>query len=186
MLLEIWVKHLFPSASGVPRRQIPSRRQLLGCTAMLGLLGLARHAWSAPALPEPKAEAPFMALSALLIAHRLDPVIGDRLAAEMKAHQPPLSDQIDALLQLARSKNATQVEDFYPFADDAAKAAARRIISAWYLGVVDDVPGAKVIAYELALMFQPTADVMTIPTYAISGPNGWSAKAPPLDAMPIF
>jgi hypothetical protein len=159
---------------------------LLGSTAMFGTLALAGHARSEPGAPDAKADSPFMVLSALLIAHRLNPVIGGRIAAEMKASQPPLSDQIDVLLKLARSKNATQVEDFFPFADDVSKAAALRIISAWYLGVVDDVPSATVIAYELALMFQPTADVMTIPTYAISGPNAWGSKAPPLGAMPIF
>jgi hypothetical protein len=127
-----------------------------------------------------------MTLSALLIAHRLDPAVGRRIAVEMKADQPPLSDHIDALIKLARSKHATVAEDFLDVADDAPKASALRIISAWYLGVVDNVPGATVIAYELALMFQPTADVMTIPTYAIAGPNGWNAKAPPLDAMPRF
>ncbi len=78
------------------------------------------------------------------------------------------------------------VEDFFPFASDEAKASALRIISAWYLGVVEDAPGAKVIAYELALMFKPTSDVMTIPTYSISRPNGWGAAAPPLSAMPTF
>jgi hypothetical protein len=164
-----------------------SRRMLLSCgTATLGSLVLAKRVRAQTALLDQMSDTPFMALSALLIAHRLDPVIGARIAAEMKADQPPLYDQIDGLIKLARSKNARQVEDFFPFADDAAKASALRIISAWYLGVVDNVPGATVIAYELALMFKPTADVMTVPTYAISGPNGWNAKAPPLGAMPIF
>jgi hypothetical protein len=39
---------------------------------------------------------------------------------------------------------------------------------------------------ELAVMYQPTFDVMTIPSYAISGPNGWNADAPPLGNMPEF
>jgi hypothetical protein len=43
-----------------------------------------------------------------------------------------------------------------------------------------------VIAYEYALMYRPTSDVMTIPSYAISGPNGWTADAPPLSNMPEF
>jgi hypothetical protein len=43
-----------------------------------------------------------------------------------------------------------------------------------------------VFAYEFALLYQPTSDVMTIPSYAISGPNGWSAESPPLHDMPSF
>ncbi len=127
-----------------------------------------------------------MTLSRLLIPHRLDAEIGRRIAAELKADTAPFSDHIDALLKLAHDRHAAVVEDFFPFASDEAKAAALRIISAWYLGVVDDAPGAKIVAYEMALMFKPTSDVMTIPTYSISGPNGWSAAAPPLSAMPTF
>jgi hypothetical protein len=127
-----------------------------------------------------------MALSRLLIPHRLDPEIGRRIALDLKADRAPISDHIDALLKLARDRRAAVVEDFFPFASDEAKASALRIISAWYLGVVEDAPGAKVIAYELALMFKPTSDVMTIPTYSISRPNGWGAAAPPLSAMPTF
>jgi hypothetical protein len=128
----------------------------------------------------------FMALSRLLIPHRLDAEIGRRLDAELKADRAPMSGHIEALLKLAHDRHAAVVEDFFPFASDEAKAAALRIISAWYLGVVDDAPGAKIVASELALMFKPTSDVMTIPTYSISRPNGWGAQAPPLSAMPTF
>jgi hypothetical protein len=128
----------------------------------------------------------FMALSRLLIPHSLNPEIGRRLAVDLKADRAPVADHIDALLKLARDRQASVVEDFFPFASDDAKASALRIISAWYLGVVDDAPGAKIVAYELALMFKPTSDVMTIPTYSISGPNGWGPAAPPLSAMPTF
>jgi len=128
----------------------------------------------------------FMALSRLLIPHSLDPEIGRRIAIDLKSDRAPLSDHIDALLKLAHDRHAAVVEDFFPFASDEAKAAALRIISAWYLGVVDDAPGAKIVAYELALLFKPTSDVMTIPTYSISRPNGWGSAAPPLSAMPTF
>jgi hypothetical protein len=63
---------------------------------------------------------------------------------------------------------------------------ALAIISAWYTGVVEDSANAEVFAFETALMYQPTRDVMTIPTYAISGPSGWTAQAPPLGNMPTF
>jgi len=156
---------------------------LLSSAATLGGLAVAQS-W--PVRAAEVGDDRFMSLSRLLIPHRLDPAIGQRIAAELKTEMPPLSHHIDALLELAHAKNATIVEEFFPFATEDAKSVALRIISAWYLGVVDDVPGAKIIAYELALMFQPTADVMTIPTYSISGPNGWGADAPPLSAMPVF
>jgi hypothetical protein len=97
------------------------------------------------------------------------------------------SQQIDGLLSIARQKNARVVEDFFADVPDGPlKETALSIISAWYLGVVTDAPDAEVFAYEYALMYQPTRDVMTIPSYAISGPNRWTAEAPPLSNMPEF
>jgi len=105
----------------------------------------------------------------------------------MAALNPSLSQQLDGLLAVAREKNAGVVEDFFPDVPDGPlKQTALAIISAWYLGVVTDAPDAEVLAYEYALMYQPTSDVMTIPSYAISGPNGWTADAPPLSNMPEF
>ncbi len=169
---------------GAARSSLRFTRRLLLASSAAVVAGLAAAPWrvqSAGAHDER-----FMALSRLLIPHGLDPEIGRRIAAELKADLPPLSDHIDALLKLAHDRNAAIVEDVFPFASDEAKAAALRIISAWYLGAVDNAPGAKIIAYELALMFKPTSDVMTIPTYSISRPNGWGAEAPPLSAMPTF
>jgi len=173
-----------PGAGGA-RFSLTFTRRLVLTTGAAALAGLAAaQAW--PVQSAGAQDERFMTLSRLLIPHSLDPEIGRRIAIDLKADRAPVSDHIDALLKLAHDRHATIVEDFFPFADDDAKALALRIISAWYLGVVDDAPGAKVIAYELALMFKPTSDVMTIPTYSISGPNGWGAAAPPLSAMPNF
>jgi hypothetical protein len=163
--------------------KLTRRLMLVSSAAVLG--GLAASA-SWPVRSAVANDDRFMALSRLLIPHSLDPEIGRRIAVDLKADKAPFSDHIDALLKLARDRHAAVVEDFFPFASDGAKAYALRIISAWYLGVIDNTPGSKVIAYELALMFKPTSDVMTIPTYSISRPNGWSAEAPPLSAIPTF
>jgi fructose 5-dehydrogenase small subunit len=129
----------------------------------------------------------FMQLSSLLIPHRLDRDVGSRLAAALRTKDPEVTAHVTALLDIAKKKNARIVEEFFPDVPDGAlKDTALLIISAWYLGVLVDAPGAEVFAYELALMYQPTSDVMTIPTYAISGPNGWTSEAPPLNSMPTF
>ncbi|MGF6935928.1 hypothetical protein OKW41_005090 [Paraburkholderia sp. UCT70] len=129
----------------------------------------------------------FMDISSLLIPHQLDRGIGKRLAIAMTAATPSLPDHIIELLAIARKKRARVVEDFFPdIPQGPLKETALSIISAWYMGVLTDAPGAEVFAYEFALMYQPTVDVMTIPTYAKSGPNGWNAIAPPLSDMPKF
>ena len=110
-----------------------------------------------------------------------------RLAAGLRTKDPAFTAHVSALLDIARKKNAKIVEDFFPdIPAGPLKECALAIISAWYMGVIVDAAGAEVFAFELALMYQPTIDVMTIPTYAISGPNGWTSDAPPLNAMPTF
>jgi fructose 5-dehydrogenase small subunit len=144
-----------------------------------------------PAAPEDSATTDFadqfMQLSSLLIPHQLDRDVGLRLTAALRAKDPEFTAHITALLDIAKKKSARIVEEFFSDVPDGPlKDTALLIISAWYLGVIVDAPGAEVFSYELALMYQPTIDVMTIPTYAISGPNGWTSEAPPLNSMPIF
>jgi hypothetical protein len=134
-----------------------------------------------------ESSAQFMEISSLLIPHRLREEVGTRIGAAMSALNPSLSEQIAELLAIAKKHNARIVEDFFPDVPDGPlKQTALAIISAWYLGVVTDAPDAEVFAYAHALMYGPTSDVMTIPSYAISGPNAWNADTPPLDSMPKF
>ena len=155
------------------------------------LLGGFSAATRIPAAPADSATADFgnqfIQLSSLLIPHHLDRDVGLRLAAALRTKDPGFAANVITLLDIARKKNAKIVEEFFPDVPDGPlKDTALLIISAWYLGVIVDEPGAEVFAYELALMYQPTIDVMTIPTYAISGPNEWTSEAPPLNSMPSF
>jgi fructose 5-dehydrogenase small subunit len=164
------------------------RRILIGGGLVLG--GLA----TAPIVPTVAANpsatdfpSQFMELSSLLIAHRLDHDVGLRLAAALRMKNPAFAAHVSGLIEIAKNKNAKIVEDFFTdVADGPLKDTALLIISAWYLGVIVDEPNAEVFAYELALMYQPTNDVMTIPTYAISGPDGWTSEGRPLTDMPDF
>jgi hypothetical protein len=167
-----------------------NRRVILvgGLSLFGGLAAFApMPALSAPAAGVDEFSARFMELSSLLIPHRLNQEVGTRIGAAMSALNSSLSGQVTELLAIAKKKNARIVEDFFPDVPEGPlKETALAIISAWYLGVVTDAPDAEVFAFEYALMYGPTSDVMTIPSYAISGPNGWSADAPPLSNMPEF
>jgi len=134
-----------------------------------------------------ESSAQFMEISSLLIPHRLRQEVGKRIGAAMSALNPSLSAQIAELLAIAKKHDARIVEDFFSDVPEGSlKQTALAIISSWYLGVVTDAPDAEVFAYAYALMYQPTKDVMTIPSYAISAPNAWSAEAPLLSNMPEF
>ena len=172
-----------PTAFNLARRKVLVGGLIVGGIAALPTL----PAIAAPSSWSDQSAARFMEISSLLVPHRLNEKVGKRMGAAMGALKPSLSQQIDGLLSIAREKNARLVEDFFADVPDGPlKATALSIISAWYLGVVTDAPDAEVFAYEYALMYQPTRDVMTIPSYAISGPNGWTAEAPPLNNMPEF
>jgi len=172
-----------PTAFNLARREILMGGLLVGGLAALPTLPV----MAAPTSWSDQSAARFMEISRLLIPHRLHEEVGKHIGAAMAALNPSLSQQLDGLLAVAREKNAGVVEDFFPDVPDGPlKQTALAIISAWYLGVVTDAPDAEVLAYEYALMYQPTSDVMTIPSYAISGPNGWTADAPPLSNMPEF
>jgi fructose 5-dehydrogenase small subunit len=174
-----------PTVFALDRREI-----LAGGLALVGGLGLATPTASSAAEATAwsgESAARFMELSSLLIPHRLNEGVGRRIGAAMSALNPSLAEQVAELLAIARKKNARIVEDFFPgLPDGPLKEIALAIISAWYLGVVTDAPDAEVFTYAYALMYQPTKDVMTIPSYAISAPNAWSAEAPPLSNMPEF
>jgi hypothetical protein len=172
-----------PAAFRLGRREVVVGGLLAGGLAALPALPAA-----APAAPWPEESAArFMELSALLIPHRLNALIGKRIGAALQAADPALLDHVDGLLAIARKKKARIVEDFFADVPEGPlRQSALSIISAWYLGVASDAPDAEVLAYEFALMYQPTRDVMTIPSYAISGPNGWTDEAPPLSSMPQF
>jgi hypothetical protein len=171
-----------PTAFSLARREV-----LLG-GVLFGLIPLALPTAASAAVSwSDEASARFMEISSLLIQHRLNEEIGKRIGAAMSALNPSLSEHVNALLAIAQKKNARIVEDFFPDVPEGPlKETALAIISAWYLGVVSDAPNAEVFGYEYALMYQPTSDVMTIPSYAVSGPNGWTADAPPLSNMPDF
>jgi hypothetical protein len=174
-----------PTAFALGRRQL-----LLGGLSVVGSLAVVpavRPAIAAAGSWSPESAARFMEISSLLIPHHLHEEVGNRIGAAMSALNPSLSEQVAGLLAIARNKNARIVEEFFPDVPEGPlKETALAIISAWYLGVVQDADDAEVFAFEYALMYQPTSDVMTIPSYAISGPNAWPADAPPLENMPDF
>jgi hypothetical protein len=164
------------------------RKILVGGGLLLGGFGAISNVVSvaADAVPGDFANQ-FMQISSLLIPHRLDHDVGLRLAAALRMKDSEFAAHVTGLIDIAQRKQAKIVEEFFSDVPDGPlRDTALRIISAWYIGVIVDAPQAEVFAYELALMFQPTRDVMTIPSYAVSGPNGWTSEAPPLGDMPNF
>jgi fructose 5-dehydrogenase small subunit len=173
-----------PTAFRLGRREV-----MIGGAFLAGglAMGLMPPTTSALTAWTEESSVSFMEISSLLIPHQLNHEVGRRMGAAMNVLNPLLSQQVTDLLTIAKNKNAKAVEDFFADVPEGPlKETALAIISAWYLGVIKDADEAEVLAFEFALMYQPTRDVMTIPSYAISGPNAWPSDAPPLENMPDF
>jgi hypothetical protein len=172
-----------------------SRRELLsasvlavGGAAIAGtsILRIAQAA-DVAAAAIPSGPDKFMLASARLIQHQLSPGVGSRMATILRREIPSFDADLDAIIRIADEKRAKVVEEFFDaLPEGQVKDTAHRIIFGWYAGVVDDSPTAEVLAYEEALMYQPTKDAIALPTYTFNGPNNWTEVDPPLSAMPEF
>lgn len=136
---------------------------------------------------EPDSVLQFMLLSKLLVPHELDPFVGHKIYNALSETEEGFDNTVTALQGFIKKNAVVDVEHLMPALTDVAlKNSASKIISAWYSGVVHGKSGDRVVAFEEALMFKVTNDVMTIPSYAKSAPNAWNATAVSLLNMPAF
>lgn len=132
-------------------------------------------------------ETRFFEVSRRLVNHDLSPAVGHRIAVYAKASHPNLGDMLDRISAAATARNASKVEDFF---DDLPQGELRDfaywVISAWYTGSSSQDRDATLFTYEEALLYQPTIDMVPIPTFGFSAPNGWGNDLYPLTALPRF
>lgn len=145
-----------------------------------------------PAAPPPSAnnqqQTDFMALSALLTAApKLNPRTGARIYSALSTQAIEFEKQAAALWQYSRDHKIQDVDNLASAVanDSALTLVLHRIVSAWYLGVVGDggvTGGAKVIAFEQALMFDQVRDAVVVPTYCRAAPGYWVTQPAVLKA----
>ncbi|OCX64711.1 hypothetical protein BFP70_11420 [Thioclava sp. SK-1] len=162
-----------------------SRRRFLGTSAMalfISSAGVARAAGQAMQIDR------FMTLSKFATGHdALDTTVGAGLLGGLQANDAGFDAQAIAL-EAAISKGAYSDVEALDAAlqGDALRQTLLDIIHAWYSGVVAKGTDATVYAFDKALMYQPALDAVPIPTYALNGPDWWTAEPPALSAMPSF
>lgn len=164
-----------------------SRRHFLLGSAVLTASWVTWGVAAGPALAPAADSATFMRVSGLLVNHQLHPGVGARIAKAAAAKHADSDKMMNAIIAIAAAKGATEVEAF--FADIPAgplQDFAHWIIFAWYAGCSSPKKDAEVFAYEEALTYKTTADVVAIPSYGLSGPNLWSRAIVPLTPMPHF
>jgi hypothetical protein len=167
-----------------------SRRGMLlsGATLFAGSLAVSLCPAVSLAAVDAGVEGRFMQLSSLLINHQLNPDVGARIADAAAGEYKNFAGMLDAIIAVAEQKQAKTVEDFFgDIPEGELKDFAHWVIFAWYSGCSSDKRNAKVFTYEEALTFKTTSDILTIPSYGISGPNLWTRPNLPLSApMPVF
>ena len=110
----------------------------------------------------------FMRVSAALtMKDTLSDTIGERIFRALGGDNSAFVESLNRLDGSMKSVEQWSTKD---------KAAAHEIISAWYLGRTGSDPGAEVIAYEKALMFDPVSDILVPRSYCYRQPGYWSAN----------
>jgi hypothetical protein len=171
------------------QRPTLSRRDALGGGVAIFASGIVASVQTSLALAaiEPSTRSQFMRISALLINHRLNADVGAQIIETAVSQYTDLPGMLDTIIAIAERKQAVVVEDFFAdIPDGKLKDFAYWVILAWYSGCSSEKSDATVFAYEDALIFKTTADVVAIPSYCFSGSNGWSQITAPLATMPKF
>lgn len=155
----------------------PRRRLLLA--GLLTAYTASRIPW---ALAQPVADADrgaFLAVSALLVGRiALDANQAKRLYDALAADDAAFPGSVRALLALieARHIDPLQLQQTLDAEHSAQAPLPRRIVSAWYLGIVGDGERARCLAFETALNAVVVADVLKPPTYSYGVYGSWARK----------
>jgi hypothetical protein len=155
----------------------PARRMLLA--GMLSGYAASLIPW---ALAQPIADADmgaFLAVSAILAGRKaLDEAQAKRLFDALAADDAGFPAAARALLALidARRIDPLSLQEVLDAERSALAPLPRRIVAAWYLGIVGEGERARVVAYETALNAVAVADVLRPPTYCYGIYGSWTKK----------
>jgi len=119
----------------------------------------------------------FQKLSQFLTSKTVNVVLAQRYYDALKKRSPDLDQSVSALNALVDQKKLAHMDDYLALqeVDKNLDTRAKTIVRAMYLGVVGDDENAELIAYKEAYMYQPTQDVLVVPTYG-RGPASWGSK----------
>lgn len=124
-------------------------------------------------------EGAFLALSAILVGRQsLDAAQAQRLYAALVEDDPGFPAAAKALLALIEERkiDPMQLQTILDDEKSPLVALPRRIVTAWYMGIVGEGTKARALAYETALNAQVVGDVLKPPTYSYGAYGSWTSK----------
>lgn len=169
-------------AHPVSRRTVLATAVAGGAVIAAASLGWWRPAQAAAAAARAASEGAqdtaFLHLSRFLTGKPdLNPVLSQRYFAALGRHVPGFAAALAQLQQVVASTQAPDVDALVatPGLEAGVQQTIRKIVSAWYLGIVGDDEHVELIAYAEALMYVPCEGALVVPTYG-SGPDSWGEK----------
>lgn len=150
---------------------------MLATLSVVGLGALsAAHAQAASASTDADFDA-FIELSKYLTGKTaLDIEIGRAILTGLQGDDASTSATIAQLNAFVARTNtpANMLQSVLDASQPALAKLPKKVVTAWYLGVVGTGKNARTVAYEQALMYPPIADVIVMPSYARGVPGYWA------------
>jgi hypothetical protein len=162
----------------------PARRALVKGAVALGVLGGAwtpmtftRAIAAAPAASVPATVTAFQQASSFLTSKSVSPMLAQRAYDALKKRMPDIDTTVASINTLVADRKLVDMDAYLALqdVDKSLDRQAKDIVRAMYLGVVGDDEKAELFAYEEAFMYDPTRDVLVVPTYG-RGPDSWGEK----------
>ncbi len=156
----------------------PERRMLL-----TGLAAACLSSFISPLAAQPAADAArsaFLRISTFLTGRpSLDLEQSRRLYEALVADVPQFEAEVQGLLTLVTDRNvdAAHLQQILDGEGSALASLPRKIMTAWYTGIVGEGGAARCITFETSLMHQLVADRLNPPSYCY-GPHGSWTDAP--------
>ncbi|WP_238552214.1 sorbitol dehydrogenase family protein [Herminiimonas sp. CN] len=160
----------------------PARRTLLAGLLSAGLLSAYTASLIPWALAQPAADldhGAFLAVSALLAGRQsLDAAQATRLYGALSADDPGFPAATRALLALLNERqiDLLQLQQVLDAEHSPLAALPRKIVTAWFMGIVGSGAKVRCLAYETALNAVVVADKLKPPTYAYGVYGSWAKK----------
>jgi len=150
-----------------------SRRDMLAlipAAATCGLTGFERPAFAT----DPNDT--FLFLSQLLTGHgHLDADVAASLLDALRKAHGDFDQRLDALSEvLGSNTDFAELPTTSALRDPVSRKTTHEIVRAWYLGRVGtNSANGGAVAYDRALMFQPTNGIVAVPGFPLGGVNYW-------------
>jgi hypothetical protein len=127
----------------------------------------------------PPGYAAFVAVSQYLTGHpMLDAALAARAFNALVADDQDFANQVDRLDSLISSQkpDPLTLQSSLDSAKSPLASIPRKIVKAWYLGVVGDGDRARCIAFENNLTNRAVADHLRPPSYCFGAYGSWTQK----------